>query len=147
MSGAVCYNPHLRMELLKDGVIPYENGWFDAILLFAVLNCIPTNKGQEALIEEFRRILRPGGILYISDYFLQEDERNIRRYNQYASEYGIYGVFELPDHAVLRHHELSWIKTLTKEFQLAELNEINISTMNGNSAKAFQYIGRYGNDL
>src|ERR1051326_4217048 len=86
---------------------------FHAVLLFTVLTCIPEDDGQRALLAEIRRVLRPGGLLYISDLLINSDARNVERYQGHAEEYGMYGVFELPQGAVVRHHQEEWIKQLT----------------------------------
>ena len=52
---------------------------FDAILLLAILTCIPDDQGQALLIAGLRRLLRPGRVLY-SDMPLQSDRRNLTRY-------------------------------------------------------------------
>ena len=68
--------PHLDLQVLPASGLPYADESFDAVLLFAVLTCIPTNEGQRKLLENLRRLIRPGGLLYISDLYLQDDERN-----------------------------------------------------------------------
>jgi SAM-dependent methyltransferase len=70
--------------------------------LFAVLTCIPCDDAQRNLLREFKRILRPGGLLLISDYPLQTDARNLERYGKFAHEPGGYGTFRLRDRALLR---------------------------------------------
>jgi hypothetical protein len=37
---------------------------------------------------------------------------------------------------------MEWIRTLTAGFRTEHLSEIQVATMNGNSATAFQYFGR-----
>src|SRR5262249_52528121 len=69
----------------------------DAVLLFTVLTCVPTNEGQRSIITEITRVLRPGGLLYISDMFLQSDSRNVERYVRDEKKYGIYGIFDLSE--------------------------------------------------
>jgi SAM-dependent methyltransferase len=133
--------PNLNLEVLLDSHVPYDDGSFDAIILLAVLTCIPTNVGQKNLIDNLKRLLRSGGIIYISDYCLQEDERNLQRYEKFAKEFGTYGVFRLPEGAIMRHHSLDWIKTLLFEFEMINLSRIEVATMNGHQAKVFQYMG------
>lgn len=134
--------PHLNLQTLKNNNIPYDQDAFDAIILFAVLTCIPTNEGQRALISEIYRVLRPGGIIYISDYWLQSNERNFNRYDKFKDKYGIYGVFELPEGTIVRHHDKDWILSLLGDFITVELFDIEVATMNGNTSLGFQYFGR-----
>ena len=135
-------NPHLILETSKEKSLSYGSNTFDAILLFAVLTCVPSNEGQQALINELYRVLKPGGIIYVSDYWLQSDERNLNRYNAFKDKYGIYGIFELPEGAIVRHHEKAWILSLLKKFYIIELFDIDVTTMNGNKSIGFQYMGK-----
>ena len=59
----------------------------------------------ERMNSEIRRVLRPGGILYVNDFLLFTDDRNKARYEKFNNKYGEYGVFELPEGAVCRHHD------------------------------------------
>ena len=133
--------PHLNLEVLPDSGLPYEVESFDAVLLFAVLTCIPTNEGQQKLMKNLTRLLRPRGLLYISDYCLQEDERNRQRYENFADEFGVRGIFRLPEGAIFRHHSSEWIEVLTSEFKVIHLSQITVTTMNESVAKGFQYVG------
>jgi len=134
--------PHLDLQVLPASGLPYSNESFDAVLLFAVLTCIPTNEGQRKLLEKLRRLLRLGGLLYISDYYLQEDEPNLKRYERFATEFDLYGVFRLPEGTILRHHSVEWIENLTSEFTVIHQAQTTITTMNESLATGFQYMGR-----
>lgn len=134
--------PHLNLQVLPASGLPYADESFDAVLLFTVLTCIPTNEGQQELLEDLTRLLRPSGLLYISDFYLQEDERNRQRYERFATEFDEYGVFRLPEGTILRHHSVEWIETLTSEFRVVHLGEMTVTTMNGSLAKGFQYFGK-----
>jgi hypothetical protein len=94
------------------------------------------------IIAEITRLLRPGGVLYISDMFLQTDTRNLERYIEGEKRHGVYGVFDLTDGVTVRHHNRSWIATLTTGYEQLALEEIPIETMNGNPARGFQWFGR-----
>ena len=66
--------PSISFEVLDDSQnVSLPEASVDAILLFAVLTCVPTNDGQRAIISEITRLLRPNGVLYISDMFLQNE--------------------------------------------------------------------------
>lgn len=135
-------NPALLLEVLPDSGLPYPEHSFDAILLIAVLTCIPTDAGQQALLNTLKRALRPNGLIYISDLILQDDVRNQARYQHDEKEFGTYGIFRLPEGTVVRHHSLEWITTLTSGFDMLDMAYPDVITMNGHPAKAFQYLGR-----
>ena len=113
----------------------------DAVLLFTVLTCVPTDEGQRAIVGEVGRVLRPGGLLYISDLWLQSDARNVQRYVRDESKYGVYGVFDLPEGVTVRHHARRWIEVLTEAYQPMALDDIQVQTMNGHQANGFQWFG------
>jgi len=133
--------PEITFAETDSLTIPLPDASVDGVLLFSVLTCIPTNEGQEALVSELRRVLTRGGLLYISDLWLQTDERNLSRYERDEQKYGVYGVFDLPEGVTVRHHDPKWIETLTRDFEIVALDEIEVVTMNGNPAKAFQWFG------
>jgi len=135
-------NPQLDLRVLNPGRWPGRPESFDAVVLFAVLTCIPTNTGQKTLLEQIGHVLRPGGILYMSDFWLQEDDRNLERYRVFEQKYDSFGVFELPDGAVLRHHDRAWIHALLSRFNTVALEDIEVTTMNGHRSLGFQYFGR-----
>ncbi|OUO94139.1 class I SAM-dependent methyltransferase [Cloacibacillus sp. An23] len=113
-----------------------------AVIVFAVLTCIRTDAEQERFIAEIRRVLRPGGILYVNDFLLNADERNAARYEKFKDKYGVYGVFELPEGAVCRHHDELWIKALLSGFKELEYSRLTFTTMNGHTSNGFYFIGR-----
>ena len=135
--------PGISFDVLDDyRKINLPDDSVDAVLLFTVLTCVPTDEGQRAIVSEITRVLRPGGLLYMSDMFLQTDSRNVERYIRDEKKYGIYGVFDVSDGATVRHHDRQWIETLTKNFEALVVDEIPVQTMNGHPATAFQWFGR-----
>lgn len=134
--------PKIEFHQLKSAPnIPLADESVDATLLFSVLTCVPTNEGQRDIMKEVARVLRPGGLFYISDLWLQDDARNRERYARDEAKYGVYGVFDLPEGVTVRHHEPLWIEELTRDFQTVAIDHIDVRTMNGNPAKAFQWFG------
>jgi SAM-dependent methyltransferase len=140
---------HCRFELpgsqlvRNDGrTLPLKNSCVDAVLLFAILTCIPDGDEQRRLLSDVVRVLRPGGLLYLSDLLINDDQRNRERYERYAKAYKCYGVFELPEGVVVRHHRREWIDELTSAFARLEYEPFVVTTMNGNQSSAFQFLGR-----
>ena len=127
----------------NDGsALPFKSESIEAVLLFAVLTCIPDDNDQRIVLSEVERVLRPGGLLYISDLLVNNDLRNRERYEQWSERYKCYGVFELPEGVVVRHHEREWIAEITGPFHHLEYEAFDVTTMNGNVSAAFQYLGR-----
>ena len=138
--------PNAKLICTDGRSLPFADGSFDLVLLFAVLTCIPSDTDQRALLVETERVLRPAGMLYVSDLLLNTDARNRERYERFAEAHGCYGVFELPEGVLVRHHRKEWIEELTTPFQLLEYEPFKVTTMNGNTSAAFQYLGRKTKD-
>lgn len=129
---------------VNDGIeVPFENESFDAVCLFTVLTCIHSDVIQQKIVAEIKRVLKKGGILYLSDFLIADDERNLKRYAEYQDKYGCYGVFELEGCGVCRHHTLSYIKTLLADFELQWFTDEKLPTLSGNPAQSFQLIASY----
>ena len=54
----------------------------------------------------------------------------------------IYGIFELPEGVVVRHHRKEWIEELTGSFGQLEFELFEVTTMSSNKVAAFQYLCR-----
>ncbi len=134
--------PDIAFEVLNESGLPIPASTVDCVLLFAVLTCIPDDSAQLAVVEELERVLKPGGILYLSDYLLQSDARNIERYARNASNVGAYGTFVTDDGAFVRHHSGEWIAELFAGFQQIESHHVEIATMNGHRSSCFQCVLR-----
>jgi SAM-dependent methyltransferase len=134
--------PHLELHLGNAGGLPRDSPPFDLILLFAVLTCIPDDRDQQMLITNLDRLLRPGGMLYVSDFLLADDPRNRERYEKFHEKYGTYGVFELEEGAVVRHHDPVWVQQLFSAFKGKEYGVETFTTMLGHPAQGFYYLGQ-----
>lgn len=134
--------PQLDLRVMENSSTGLADASVDAVILFAVLTCIPDGAEQRALIAEIRRVLKPGGILYVNDFLLNDDERNLKRYSEFADKYGVYGVFELPEGAVVRHHDEDWIQSLLSNLTKLRYERLTFTTMNGHRSNGFYFIGR-----
>lgn len=134
--------PYLDLRVKETDSIPLPDQSAEAVILFAVLTCIRENDKQRELIAEIGRVLKPGGVLYVNDFLLNSDDRNTDRYQRFQNKYGVYGVFELPEGAVCRHHDEAWIYQLLSDFFTLKYQRLIFTTMNGHESKGFYYIGR-----
>ncbi len=120
--------------------LPFRSNSFDAVVLMAVLTCIPDNSHQELIMGEINRVLKENGIVYITDFMINTDPRNQERYNR--CNRGSYGVFELDDGAVLRHHSRNHMVQLTNAFEELIFKETVFATMHQHRSNGFYYIGK-----
>ncbi len=134
--------PYLNLHVMQAGRIDLEDQSVDAVILFAVLTCIVSDEEQEKLIQEIRRVLKPEGVIYINDFLLNRDARNLERYQKYQEKYGVYGAFELPEGAVLRHQDEAHMRKLLRDFEQLEYQHLTFTTMNGHTSNGFYYIGK-----
>lgn len=134
--------PDVPIECCRAGRAPHPDASFDAVVLSAVLTCIPRDADQRALIAEVQRLLRPGGILLLSDFLLHSDARNLARYADSERHFGVYGVFEIDGGAVVRHHRVEWLLELTRDLAPLVLEPFAARTMNGNRATGVLFVGR-----
>lgn len=132
----------LNLEVMQHGEIPLGGASVDGVLLFAVLTCIPTDAGQRKLMDEVLRILKPGGYVFISDFPIQSHVRCVERYEKYADKYSTYGIFELPDGAILRHMTQAVLHKLVSGFNYCDEWTEDIKSMRGNPIKAWRFIGQ-----
>ena len=135
-------NPAFDLRVMAGSSAPLPGGGFDLVLLFSVLTCIVSDGEQRSLIADVVRLLRPGGLLYLSDTPLQADPRNLARYEMGAEPFGVYGVFATEDGGVLRHHAEKHLDDLLAGLELVERETIAISTVNLNPATAVQILAR-----
>ena len=122
--------------------IPYDDSYFDCVIAAAVLTCIPGNDDQKRLVAEIKRVLKLDGIVYICDFLINQDQRNINRYDKYKQKHGPYGIFEIGEGVVLRHHTLEWIDNLTSSFTKLLFEEKTFTTMNNHISNGFCFIGK-----
>jgi SAM-dependent methyltransferase len=133
-------NPFARYVRNSGSEIPFSEGSFDAVLLLAVLTCMPDSSEQARLFSELHRVLKEGGILYISDLLINNDARNRERYKRFEPKHGCYGVFELEEGVALRHHTRAYLERLAAPFKTIGKKEFVVETMNGHESRAIRMI-------
>lgn len=134
--------PYLDLRIMEPDKLDLPDNSVDAVILFAVLTCISSDQAQKELIEEIKRVLKPGGVIYVNDFLLNSDERNLKRYNEFEEKYGVYGVFELAEGAILRHHSEEWVRKLLECFEKCSYEHLVFTTMNGNKSNGFCFFGK-----
>ncbi len=139
-------HPNIELKVNTGTVIPYEDNVFDAVMLFGVLTCIIEDLEQEILLNEIHRVLKLFGIVYICDFLINYDERNMQRYKalqcQFPNNYQ-YGTFYiLAEDVMFRHQTVEGVTHLTSEFKNESFLQERFKTLNGHEGNGFSYIGR-----
>jgi SAM-dependent methyltransferase len=127
--------PTAELHTINDASTMFAPESFVMVLLVAVLTCVPDSDAQRAIIDEVKRVLAPGGYLYLSDFMLQTDDRNLARYQDFADRGYRYGVFDIDDgKATMRHHDPDYFDQLLTGFDLVDRDTFELKTMKGNPA-------------
>lgn len=138
-------HPGIDLRTIDGGdgaVLPFWEGAFDAVLVFSVLTCLPSEEDLSNLIEEVARVLAPGGIVFVGDFVIQDDDEHHERYSGGERRYGVRGVFDLPEGVVLRHFREDELEKLLGRFEPLRRTIVDVPTMNGHRARGFQFVGR-----
>jgi hypothetical protein len=135
---------HPGLDLRQVGALPLAepDGAFDAAILFAVLTSVPDGAEQRGLVAELTRLIRPGGLLYVSDYLLQPGARHAARYEAGLARHGVWGVWDREDGGVFRHHTREALDALLAAFAPVAEREIESVTMSGAAATVIQLLMR-----
>ncbi len=139
---AKSYVPSAHLTINPGLIIPFADATFDCVILLAVLTSIISDKDQAVLVKQIRRVLKPGGIIYVGDFLLNDDQRNIERYRQGEARFGRYGLFEIEEGATLRHHDPAYVRQLFAGFEELRFETVVHPTMNGNQSNGFYFVGR-----
>lgn len=122
--------------------LTWQDNTFDAVLLVTLLTSVPLDLEQRKIMSELRRVMKPGGCIFVSDMPLQWSSNYVTRYQNGLKRYGQYGVFDLLDGGIARHHDMGYFTELMSGFTCLELETHDVTTMDNNQAQAFRYIGR-----
>jgi len=136
-------NPDLKLSLLeKPGTIPRHDHSVDVVVLSTVLCCMPNAEEQARLMEEILRVLKIGGVLYVTDFLICEHPMYAEKYEAGFQKYGERGVYTTSENLVVRHHTASGVLDLLNGFDVQWFEQFDFKTMNQNPAKTFHSIGR-----
>ena len=134
--------PDLDLTVYPGGPLPYADDAFDAAVMLGVFTCMPETKTQALTLLELKRVLKPGGVLYVNDFLLNRDRRNLDRYRLGQERHGIYGIFDLTDGGVMRHHDRYHMEALFFDFETLCFEETTFETMHGHQSSGFYALLR-----
>ncbi|MUM77107.1 methyltransferase domain-containing protein [Pseudodesulfovibrio sp. F-1] len=130
-------HPGLDLVAYPGGPLPFGDNVFDAAMMLGVFTCIVETRAQAEALLELKRVLRPGGLLYVNDFLLNRDRRNLDRYKIGHEKYGIYGIFDVDDGGIMRHHDRNHMEALFLDFETVVFEETVFETMHGHLSNGF----------
>jgi ubiquinone/menaquinone biosynthesis C-methylase UbiE len=119
---------------------PFADNTFDLIILSAVLTCQVTNDDLYQVLKEANRITKNDANLYISDFLLTYNIRNIIRYLKGFIMYKKLGVF-WAGHIFIHYRKNKIIKIIKNTgFRIIEFKTFKTKTMNNNLHNGFSVL-------
>jgi ubiquinone/menaquinone biosynthesis C-methylase UbiE len=135
--------PHLKLEALEaSGKIPLQNDACDAAIMSTILCCMIDKHEQIKLMEEILRILKCGGVLYLSDFLLCGHPRYADKYQEGYKSHKEWGIYTTSEGITVRHHTTQWIMHLLEELNVHWFEQFDFRTMNNNVARTFHCIAQ-----
>ena len=122
--------------------VPFKDGTFDACIMSALLTTQALDTDLARIVTEAHRILKQGGQLFISDFLITNNLRNIKRYLWGWIHYKKWGCFEIERNLVMRHFTLQSLYSLfsLSGFLVRHMLEIPTRTFRGNQARGVLLI-------
>ncbi len=134
-------NPDLDLSLLeKSGEIPCSDESIDAVMMSTVLCCMIDAEEQTRLMVEILRILKKGGILYITDFLVCEHSKYQEKYERGIQEFGVRGIYTTNENVAVCHYTSQAIMNLLHAFDIQWFEQFDFKTMNQNPARTFHCI-------
>jgi ubiquinone/menaquinone biosynthesis C-methylase UbiE len=138
-------NPNLDLRLLEDNYsfsIPEEDSSTDLVILSTILCCVPCRQEQKELVNEIHRILKPKGIVYLSDFLISDEPYYQSKYLQGLKDFEEMGIYTTAEGLTVRHHTTFWITKLFRNFDIQWLEQFDLKTMNNHPARVICSIAQ-----
>ncbi len=117
--------PKLDLRHLPTEALPFANDEFDAIVLCAVLTCIPNQNARNNVLSELNRVLKPQGIIYLAEFC---SEQSIR----FISSTGV----------PMWHSTKKELEGLLEDFSIVCSTQSHCPTMSGQHSKVSHIFAR-----
>jgi len=136
-------NPDLDLRLLdKPGVIPCQDESLDAVVMSTVLCCMPNDLELASLLKEVGRVLKKGGLLYLTDFLVCDHPMYREKYEAGFQQFGIWGIYTTSENLTVRHFSTKEIMKLLSAFDIQWFEQFDFKTMNQNPARTFHTVAK-----
>ena len=117
--------PKLDLRHLPTKTLPFANEEFDAIVLCAVLTCIPNQNARNNVLSELNRVLKPQGIIYLAEFCSDQSVR-------FVSSTGV----------PMWHSTIEEQEGLLEDFSIVYSTQNHCPTMSGQQSKVSHIFAR-----
>lgn len=136
-------SPELNLNFIDKGQkLPLEDHSVDLVIMSTILCCVTNNYEQNQLIEEARRVLKKGAVLYLADFIISDHPRYTAKYQKGFEENEEWGIYRTDENVLVRHYSTKRIMELLKEFDIQWFEQYDFKTMNQNPARTFHLIAK-----
>jgi SAM-dependent methyltransferase len=133
--------PGLELHAIQEsGKVSMPDSSADLVVMSTILCCIIEKEEQKRIISEMRRILKKGGILYLSDFSICAHPRYKDKYADAERIFGEWGIYTTAEGLTVRHHSTEWIADLLREFDILWMEQFDFKTMNQNPARTIHCV-------
>jgi len=132
--------PELQLNHINHAALPLDNESVSAAILSTVLCCIPDQLSQQKIIYELSRVLKPNGVLYLTDFLITDTQKMQNKYQAGSVINKEWGVYQTTEGAIVRHYTPEYIATLLESYVRCWYQEEMFFTMNHNPVKTFHGI-------
>ena len=136
-------HPKLDIRLMSESAkIDFPDNEADVAILSTVICSIYKFEEQAQVFDEMRRILKPGGFLYICDFQLTETDYYYEKYDKFApKDSKEYGIYKSQD-TLVRHHSVPYLIERLTGFEVIWKVSIDTVNVNNHPVKAFHLIAK-----
>lgn len=117
--------PELSLLYNSGQDLPFYSHSFDAIIACAVFTSIPSSEERQAAVGEIARVLKPGGLLHLSEFCASEDRR-------FMSTMGV----------PMRYSTPEVLQRLFESFESVHSEVIDAKTMGGKPVSSYRTFVR-----
>ncbi|WP_412538619.1 class I SAM-dependent methyltransferase [Longispora sp. K20-0274] len=129
--------------LAEASMLPFRAQTFDAVLIVALMTVVPRYSDVERIVCEVRRVLRPGGALYVGDFLFDPNSPTYRSRYRPEDPQTLYAADEAGRPLYLaRHWTEEELFSLTQGMRKESFEVSTASSRSGNKLQGFEAIFR-----
>ncbi len=132
----------ITVELNNGHDIPFDDDFFDKILLFGVFSSISNCKIRNRLINDMKRVIKKGGVIIFVDYIFDVSKKEL--YDKFYEKYNFYGKFKTCWSKIpFVHYKIEHLKSIFDSFVFDKEEHISLKSCVGNTDPGVLLLMRF----